>query len=305
MSAPQISHIWIRVKRDVEKALRAGEALSAAWVSAGGTIAEQFDPSVQLVVCLSGDGTLLATIQEMGESRWTIPVLAIHGSHGLGFLHALSIPDFPFETSSKNAPDAPSASGKDVLAVWATQVVAAIRSGQYHLENRWGLLCRVHSSAKSSQEFWAFNDIVVAKGNLSRMVSLQVRVDGQRLMDRARGDGMIFSSASGSTAYSMSAGGPVVEPGLAALLLTPICLHRLTQRSLLLSSERKVEVEVLEQSASAFLTVDGQSGFELSPGQTFEVRVASQPVRWMALDRTGVEAFRYVEVLQAKLGYGA
>jgi NAD+ kinase len=148
------------------------------------------------------------------------------------------------------------------------------------------------------------NDAVITKSALSRMLSLKIKVSGQELFARFRGDGFIVASALGSTAYGLSAGGPILHPALKNLSLTPVCPQTLAHRSVILSGEETVSLEVLEGGGSAYLTDDGQEGVEIAPGTRVEVSRAQKPLKFLVPTEMAPGYADYFPVLREKLGFG-
>ncbi len=247
-------------KQDDALALRARDALAHA--AAGSFQIQAARPDAvgpeDLVVCIGGDGTLLATIRKLGSSRFESTILGIHGSRGLGFLHPLNIPS---ETESAE--------------IWARHVLEMLTSGAYSSELRWGLEAQI-----GSRVFWGLNDVVVTKGSISRMIDLEAFVGDERVLPKLRGDGLIVSSSTGSTAYSLSAGGPVLDPSLKALLLTPVCSHTLGVRPIVLGGERELVIRRLDENTLGQVTVDGQEGMEFAKGDESQVHVLRPCAFW-------------------------
>ena len=146
--------------------------------------------------------------------------------------------------------------------------------------------------------FIALNDAVITKTSLARMIDLETLADGQAVTSY-HGDGLILSTPTGSTAYSLSAGGPILLPGTEAIVLTPICPHSLTQRPLVLPVESEVEVVVHTPGGGATITIDGQEGMALVDGDRIAVRRSPHPV-----DIVGSPRRTRFEILQAKLRWG-
>jgi NAD+ kinase len=242
---------------------------------------------MDLCISIGGDGTLLATLRELGEARSEVPVLGLHCSTGLGFLYGMSVP-------------------KELGLSWAEDAARFLKEGAFEIVERWGLRAEVQPN---SLELWAMNDLVVTKGMLSRMVLLKVSLDGVPLLPRMRGDGLIVSTALGSTAYSLSAGGPVMQPHLKNLLLTPICPHELTQRPVVLGGDQNLEIEVLDSKMPCFLTSDGQAKIDLGPAAKIRVQRAPEPIRLIQVKADHSAALTlqrrsFLENLRSKLGYG-
>jgi len=143
------------------------------------------------------------------------------------------------------------------------------------------------------------NDAVVNKTDIARIVELRVAVDGELVSD-FRADGLIVSTATGSTAYSLAAGGPIVAPSVDAMLLTPICPHTLTNRPLVLPATSTVEIQQRSRDQQVIVTLDGQEGILLDPSST--VRVSCSP---LALRLIQPPSQSYFEVLRAKLDWGS
>lgn len=237
-----------------------------------------------LAVSLAGDGSLLSMIRNMGEKRFDLPVLGVHTSDGLGFLHRLALP------GKSNSPS-------QTLKGWSKKFIEMLKTGSYQLQKRWG----VEAPLNRHHLCWGMNDLVMSKGALSRMVSLKVKVDGSLLFAKLRGDGLIIASPTGSTAYSLAAGGPIVVPGLDGILITPILPHEIAQRPIVISSNSSVQIEVLE-GPPCYLTEDGQRTTEIKAGQSFMIQKSSKPICWLEPEMEGVRD--YFELLRTKLGLG-
>jgi NAD+ kinase len=273
---------WIQEKKKIFSEALAREGLEI--------LSEPRDDA-DLALCMGGDGALLSMIRNLGELRTKIPVSGVHSSPGLGFLHPLAMPQ-------ENAQ----------IPELAKKFKGVVERGEFFIQKRWGLACtllRQRHSKEVLREFWAMNDCVLNKGNLSRMVRVGVEVDGTVLYPLLRGDGLIVSTATGSTAYSFSAGGPVISPELECLLLTPICPHEISNRPILMGPDAVIDIEVLDSRSPCFLTEDGQSGLELQTGQVLRIRKAPDPVRWWIPHSRAFTAKNYYELLRDKLGFGA
>ena len=197
----------------------------------GATIVKDISEADMLVV-LGGDGTLLNAARE--TARYDVPILGINLGN-LGFLTSLE---------------------KNEIGP-----LKQILNGEYTIDKRMMLEVQVRD-----KKFFALNDVVVSRNSISRVVDIEVR-DGTELLDKYRADGLIIATPTGSTAYSMSAGGPIVEPGAPLMLVTPICPHSLHSRSIVVSSKRTLSVTVQRpEKHGALVTVDGQDGCELLDG---------------------------------------
>jgi len=174
-------------------------------------------------------------------------------------------------------------------------------AGDYQLDERMMLQARVERSAPTAQEFIALNDIVLTKSGYARLVKLDTHVNGEHLATHLA-DGLIVATPTGSTAYSLSAGGPIVHPAVDGIVLTPICAHTLNSRAVLVSGGDTIAIRVEPVGTAPpppILTVDGQEGFPLRIGD--EVRVARSPhrTRLVRLGRGG-----FYSILRAKLTWG-
>jgi len=277
-----VKKVWVRSRGDAVELDPARGALSRALNEVNITVASGPADDIDLCICLGGDGSLLWGVRDLDQKRNRVPILGIHSSKGLGFLHSLSLPQQESEFPG-----------------FFRSVGDMLVSGKFELEQRWGLEATV-----GGDSHWALNDIVISKGGISRMLLLQVRVGDFVLHESLRGDGLILSSATGSTAYSLSAGGPILHPSLSGMLLTPICPHNIHQRPLVLPSDVDLELELLDNGAQAFLTIDGQEGTEFAPGRKLRARRSAYPVNWLIPNDPRLASLHYLEVLRNKLGYG-
>ena len=223
-----------------------------------------------LCVVVGGDGTLLAAARLMGEHQ--IPILAINYG-GLGFLTEVT---------------------RDEMYSALEEVLA----GRTRTNSRMMMEVEVHRDGQESARYQALNDVVIHKGTLARIIELEAVIDGQ-YVTRFRSDGLILSTPTGSTAYNMSAGGPIVYPTMMAIVMTPICSHTLTNRPLVLPSESRVEVTLRSAPDEVYVTVDGQTGTKLEPGSRVTVLKSSRLVELIA--PSGKDFF---DVLRDKLKWG-
>jgi NAD+ kinase len=236
----------------------------------GGTPRDEIPSQADLLVVLGGDGTLLATARLLDAGD--VPILAINlGS--LGFLTDITLEEM-----------LPAL--EDVLA------------GRHRLEARQRLYAEVERKGEVVARYHALNDIVVHKSALARILDFDVSMDG-RFVSSFRADGLILATPTGSTAYSLSAGGPIVLPSVEAMVVTPIAPHMLSNRPLVLPGSARVEVNVASPGESAYVTVDGQIGEELSAGACVRVRASDRPVQLVASPTRD-----YFQVLRSKLHWG-
>jgi NAD+ kinase len=227
--------------------------------------------SLDLLVTLGGDGTLLRGARMVAPLG--VPVLGINLGH-LGFLTSF-------------AP-------QDMDAAFPHLV-----SGDVRIERRMVLSARAETADGLLRgEYLALNDAVLHKGGFARVIRIAVRADGQEV-GTYRADGIILSTPTGSTAYSLSANGPIVSPALDCIIATPICPHTLAVRPLVLPAEERVTVEILDTSEELILTIDGQEGAALAPGDRLVVRRADVP---LCLVRLPGQTF--FDTLRRKLRWG-
>jgi NAD+ kinase len=229
------------------------------------------DPrDVDLLITLGGDGALL------GGARWAgpagTPVLGVNLGR-LGFLTAITLEEV-----------------EDALG----RIVA----GDFVLDTRMALEVQSVHQGGSSDVYYALNDAVMHKGALVRMVPVRVWVDEEEV-GLYRADGVIVATPTGSTAYSLSAGGPILDPRQDAIIVTPICPHTMAVRPLVLPQESEITVEVGSPSEEIILTIDGQIGATLKPGDRVTARKADQPVRLVRLPGQS-----FFSLLRRKLRWG-
>lgn len=220
--------------------------------------------AADLLVVLGGDGTILSAVALLGDD--IKPIFGINiGS--LGFLTCAA--------SSAYA-----------------EAVACIAAGKIEFSER--ALLDVHLDPlgpDTRQVLRCLNDAVFSRGEISRLIRLAVRVNGEVLTE-FNADGLIIATPTGSTAYSLSAGGPILAPESGALVITPICPHTLTNRSIIVDDSAVVEVEATERDYPVFLTIDGQKPVHIEAGSVVAVRKASQSLPLAALP--GVSFFGVV-----------
>src|SRR5215471_8715220 len=187
-----------------------------------------------LAVVVGGDGTLLAAARFLSDRQ--VPIVAInYGS--LGFLTEVTLDGmYP--------------------------ALERVHAGEFVAEQRMMIDVQISRAGERLAEYRALNDVVINKGTLSRMIELEARVDDQ-YVSRFRADGLIVSTPTGSTAYNLSAGGPIIFPTVNAMIITPICSHTLTNRPLVLPESVKIEIILGSTQDDVYVTVDGQVGSKL------------------------------------------
>ncbi len=219
------------------------------------------------LVTIGGDGTLISAVRRSHD--YGKPVMGVYAGK-LGFLADVALEE---------------------LDGFLTQMEA----GEYRIDER-AMLQAVITTKQGEKKVVAFNDIVITRPSISKMIHVETFVDG-KAFNTYFGDGMIIATPTGSTAYNLSAGGPVLFPLTKVFVLTPICPHSLTQRPVVLPGQYDIEVRTPDQSALA--VVDGQDMYEFGEGDSIRISLAETPAK--LLHR---KAFNYFEVLKEKLNWG-
>ena len=227
-----------------------------------------------LVVVLGGDGTFIGMAGRIAQAGSDVPILGVNfGS--LGFLTEITLPEL--FTS-----------------------LEAVLDGTADIDERMMLRARTVREGHVHADRLVLNDVVITKGALSRIIELAVSVDRQPVM-RVRADGLIVATPTGSSAYNLAAGGPIVHPAVDALLLTPIAPHMLTNRPVVIPGSSDVCVQPMMDGSNdeVFVTFDGQTGHSLQPDDVVEVCRGERPLRLVrGPNRT------YFDVLRQKLKWG-
>ncbi|RMH35290.1 MAG: NAD(+)/NADH kinase [Nitrospirae bacterium] len=222
-----------------------------------------------LLIVLGGDGTMLSA-SRLVEQRGT-PILGVNMG-GLGFLTETTI---------------------EHLYPSLNRVLA----GDYCIEQRLMLRVGIHRNQTCIRTATVLNDAVISKGPLARMISIKIEID-KAFMTNLRGDGVILATPTGSTAYSLSAGGPILDPSLNVLILNPICPHTLSHRPFLVASHALIEI-LLKSQEKAMVTFDGQSGMEVFPGDVTTIQASEHRAHLIRFpDRS------FYDVLRTKLKWG-
>jgi len=225
---------------------------------------------VDLIVVMGGDGTLLGVARHYGYKG--IPLLGVNMG-GLGFLTEVALQELY-----------PS--------------MEAVLAGHYEVEDRMVMTATLFRQGQPWWQEHVLNDAVINKGALARIVELTTWIDGEYLTTY-RADGLIVATPTGSTAYTMSAGGPIVYPTLRHIILLPICPFTLSNRPLILPDKVCVAVTLNDKVRDAYLTVDGQVGQELMPGDRVEVRAAPHCLKLIKSPHRS-----FFQILRTKLGWG-
>ncbi|MBL8175771.1 MAG: NAD(+)/NADH kinase [Bryobacterales bacterium] len=244
---------------------------TAAYASGVEPVPRELVPQgAQLVIVLGGDGTLLSAARAIAGRD--IPLFAVNLG-GLGFLTAITTEElFP-------------------------ELERALR-GEHRIGRRRMLLCEVIRKGKKVCDYEALNDAVITKAALARMANLDTFVDGH-LVCTFKADGLIVSTPTGSTAYSLSAGGPIIYPSVAAFTITPICPHMLTNRPVIVPDTSVIQIVSRDADNSSYLTIDGQVGEPLEQDDTI---ICKRSEHSISLVRPPTQLF--FDVLRAKLKWG-
>ena len=225
---------------------------------------------VDLLIVLGGDGTLLAAARSLYKRE--VPIFAVNLGD-LGFLTVIT---------------------KDELY----PALEGVLSGNYRSERRVQIEGELIRADEILSTFRALNDVVLNKGAIARIQDFEVYADGE-FISNYKSDGLIISTPTGSTAYSLAAGGPVVSPTVEAFIITPICAHTLTNRPLVLRDSATIEIVVKSQREAAYLTVDGQVGIATHSEDIIRVRKSCSYVELIQPPQRN-----YYEILRQKLKWG-
>jgi len=227
---------------------------------------------VEMLIVLGGDGTLLSASRLVADAHRDVPIFGVNlGS--LGFMAEVSL---------------------DELYDNLEKAIA----GKLATEDRIMLTASVLRDGKRLSQYRVLNDAVINKGALARMMELRVSVD-DGLLTTLRADGLIIATPTGSTAYSLSAGGPIVHPTLHCFVVTPICPHTLSNRPIVVPDNVVVTVCLTSQSEDVLLTLDGQIGFPLMPHDVVEIKRSRFKMKLIKHP-----AKSYYEILRTKLRWG-
>jgi NAD+ kinase len=230
----------------------------------------QIPSLADVIVVLGGDGTMLSAARLVGAKG--IPILGVNVG-GLGFLTAVQ---------------------KGELY----EVLYKVLTDECPVEERIMLTACVFRHSECISEYLVVNDVVVNKGALARIIDLETYID-HNFVATFKADGLIVSTPTGSTAYALSAGGPILYPTLNSIVLSPICPHTLTNRPIVLPDDVVVDIVLRSQNEDVFLTIDGQVGFSLRQGDTVEVKKSELKTKlFTPCERD------YFQILRDKLKWG-
>jgi NAD+ kinase len=231
---------------------------------------EALAAAVDLLIVLGGDGTLLSTARALGEH--SVPVLPVNLG-GLGFLTSVTLEElYP--------------------------ILEETLGGKNRVSQRTLLEAQILRGGGVAERHRALNDAVLNKGALARIIDLNLFVNGE-FVCTYKADGLILSTPTGSTAYSLAAGGPIVYPKVSAFVVTPICSHTLTNRPLVIPDDSRVEITFHSGDAPVFLTLDGQVGVELQHQDRVLIAKAPHSLQLVRPARN-----TYYEILRSKLKWG-
>jgi NAD+ kinase len=225
---------------------------------------------VDVILVFGGDGTFLGMARL--ACKHGTPILGINLG-GLGFLTEVTVEElYP--------------------------MMERIIQGNFEVEERQMLLTTIHRDKDTLGTYEVLNDVVINKGAVARIIDLAIYIDDSHVTTY-KADGIILSTPTGSTAYSLSAGGPIVHPTIPVTIITPICPHTLTNRPLVVSSDMKVEIKVTTHEPDTYLTLDGQIGIRLNTGDIIEVQRTDTSVKLIK------SPFRdFFTILKTKLMWG-
>lgn len=236
----------------------------------GGSQENLLASKADVLLVLGGDGTMLNAARLAGERG--IPILGVNMG-GLGFLTEVR-PENVYPSLER---------------VFANDFV---------LDERLMLRTRIHRRGETVAQGIVLNDVVISKGTVARMIGLKIAIHG-RFVTNLRGDGLIVSSPTGSTAYSLSAGGPIIDPAVQSLILTPICPHTLTHRPLIVPGNAEIDVTLTSKDDGSMATLDGQVGVAMTQGDTVVIQTSEHRTKLIRFPETN-----YYDVLREKLKWG-
>jgi NAD+ kinase len=243
---------------------------TAAELNLNGYPRQQIPSLTDIIIVLGGDGTMLGVTRLVGSKD--VPILGVNLG-GLGFITEVNKEKI-FEAMDK------------------------VLSGNYTIEERIMLSASVYRDNENIENFLVLNDVVINKGVLARIIDLETYINGS-YVTTFRADGLIISTPTGSTAYSLSAGGPILYPTMSSIVLTPICPHTLTNRPIVLPDDFSVEVMLGSESEQVFLTLDGQVGFSLRKGDAVKIKKSECKTKLLIpFERD------YFQILRTKLKWG-
>ena len=265
-SSPELKEIYLKIKElfqkaDIEILL---EDNSANMISLKGIPLNDLCRKVDFLISVGGDGTLLSVVRK--SFKYDKPVLGINLGT-LGFLTDISMEQLP-------------------------SFIKDLRNNIYKIDNR-----MMVEGSVNLNKFVAFNDIVISRKSISSMIKISAKIDGKHF-NSYDGDGVIVSTPTGSTAYNLSVGGPIVYPLTEAFIVTPVAPHSLTQRPLVMPADFEIEFKIIDNQG-AVVIVDGQDIYEVEQNQSIKIKIASKKAKMIHRVQRN-----YFEVLNEKLRWG-
>lgn len=255
---------WLRLRKR-EVLVEEGFGRPGAKVSTKREMARE----AELIVVLGGDGTFLSIA---GLVERETPILGVNLG-GLGFITEVAVDELE-------------------------GLLARVLEGNFEVERRLALQIELFAANRSAQKYRVLNDGVITRGARSKIIELETYVSGEYLCTY-RADGLIISTPTGSTAYALAAGGPILHPALGAIVLAPICPHTLTNRPIVVSDQSTIRVTLRSAGGTVFLSPDGQEGVQLQNGDVVEARRHDVPVLLVRAPERS-----YFQVLRTKLKWG-
>ena len=265
-SSPELKSTYLKIKElfqnaDIEILL---EDNSANMISLKGFSLEELCHKVDFLISVGGDGTLLSVVRK--SFKYDKPVLGINLGT-LGFLTDISMDQLP-------------------------KFIEDLKNNVYKIDSR-----MMVEGSVNLNKFVAFNDIVISRKSISSMIKISAKIDGKHF-NTYFGDGVIISTPTGSTAYNLSVGGPIVYPLTEAFIVTPVAPHSLTQRPLVMPADFEIEF-IITDNQGAVVIVDGQDIYEVEQNQSIKIRIASKKAKMIHRIQRN-----YFEVLNEKLRWG-
>ena len=265
-SSPELKEIYLKIKElfqkaDIEIFL---EDNSANMISLKGIPLDELCSKVDFLISVGGDGTLLSVVRK--SFKKDKPVLGINLGT-LGFLTDISMEQLP-------------------------SFIKDLKNNVYKIDNR-----MMVEGSVNLNKFVAFNDIVISRKSISSMIKISAKIDGKHF-NSYYGDGVIVSTPTGSTAYNLSVGGPIVYPLTDAFIVTPVAPHSLTQRPLVMPADFEIEFKIIDNQG-AVVIVDGQDIYEVEQNQSIKIKIASKKAKMIHRIQRN-----YFEVLNEKLRWG-
>jgi NAD+ kinase len=265
-SSPELKDIYLKIKElfqkaDIEILL---EDNSANMISLKGIPLDELCRKVDFLISVGGDGTLLSVVRK--SFKYDKPVLGINLGT-LGFLTDISMEQLP-------------------------SFIKDLKNNIYKIDNR-----MMVEGSVNLNKFVAFNDIVISRKSISSMIKISAKIDGKHF-NSYDGDGVIVSTPTGSTAYNLSVGGPIVYPLTDAFIVTPVAPHSLTQRPLVMPADFEIEFKIIDNQG-AVVIVDGQDIYEVEQNQSIKIKIASKKAKMIHRIQRN-----YFEVLNEKLRWG-